>query len=229
MIIQWCIKGLALRNDKEARSIIDSRVGLVSNWWRAVRTLDQSERASRLTLDNLDFHVNHFSDTDTATGLPFSDRSPFISLSCGNVERDSIAKTNYVHTALRTALWFGTNFGASGTAYLYTCWVLIGARQAIEVEAVAEEIRDLNTYRRYSAYQTEGEVAAKIVVPDNHIQKCQKWTWDRTSKKIAAGWVQTNPRFTPPEALSNIRELILYGNPANEDSSARSFSGRNRR
>src|ERR1700737_2038887 len=229
MIIQWCIKGLALRNDKQARSIIDSRVGLVSNWWRAVRTLDQSERASRLTLDNLDFHVNHFSDTDTATGLPFSDRSPFISLSCGSVERDSIAKTNYVHTALRTALWFGTNFGASDTAYLYTCWVLIGARQAIEVEAVAEEIRDLNTYRRSSAYQTEGEVAAKIVVPDNHIQKCQKWTWDRKSKKIATGWVQTNRGFPPPEALSNIRELILYGSAANEDSSARSFSGRNRR
>jgi hypothetical protein len=208
MIVQWCIKGLALRSDRDARSILNSRQGIVSNWWRAVGNIRQSEIPDKLTPANLDLHVNHFSDPDVTTGLPFSERSPFISLSSGSVERDSVAKTNYAHTALRTALWFGTNFGASDTAYLYTCWVILGTRQAVEVEAVAEEIRDLNTYRRYSAYQTEGEVAAKIVVPDNHIEKCQKWTWDRASLKIAPDWIQKNPRFTPPETLSNVRELI---------------------
>jgi hypothetical protein len=78
------------------------------------------------------------------------------------------------------------------------------------VEGVAEEIRDLNTYRRYSDYQTEGEVAAKVVVPDNHIQKCQKWTWNRQAMSIAPapGWIQVNPRFTSPDTLSNVRELI---------------------
>jgi hypothetical protein len=124
------------------------------------------------------------------------------------VERNSVAQTNYAHTALRTALWFGTNFGASDTAYLYTCWVLLGTRDAVEVEAVAEEIRDLNTYRRYSAYQTEGEVAAKVVVPDNHIAECQKWRWDTAAGTFSLDWVQVNPRFTPPESLSNVRELI---------------------
>lgn len=208
MIVQWCIKGLALHSDADARHIIDSRVGLISNWWRAVGTINQAEKPLKLTAANLDFHVNHFTDNDPATGRPFSDLTAFISLSSGTVERDAAAKTNYVHAALRTALWFGTNFGASDTAYLYTCWVLVGTRAAVEVEAVAEEIRDLNTYRRYSAYQTEGEVAAKVVVPANHIEKCQKWTWNRTAKKIIPDWTYANPRFTPPDTLSNVRELI---------------------
>ena len=208
MIVQWCIKGLALQSDAEARGIIDSRDGILSNWWRAAGSIPQAEKANKLTIANLDLHVNHFTDKDPATGLPFSDGTPFISLSSGSVERDAAAKTNYVHTALRTALWFGTNFGTSGTAYLYTCWVLVGTRDAVEVEAVSEEIRDLNTYRRYSAYQTEGEVTAKVVVPDNHIQKCQKWIWDRRARTITSGWAYYNQRFTQPEKLSNIQELI---------------------
>lgn len=208
MIVQWCIKGLALDSDAEALQILDSRQGLVSNWWRAAGSIYQSEKIAKLTTANLDLHVNHFTDPDPTTGRPFSERTPFISLSSGTVERDAIGKTNYVHTALRTALWFGTNFGAADTAYLYTCWVLLGPRQAVPVEAVAEEIRDLNTYRRYSAYQTEGEVAAKIVVPDTHIQQCQKWSWDRAAGKIRPERPWRNPRFTPPETLSNVRELI---------------------
>jgi hypothetical protein len=208
MIIQWCMKGLALQSDAQARRIIDSREGLVSNWWRAVGSLNPSDIPGRLTTANLDLHVNHFTDPDPATGQPFGTQTPFISMSSGTVERDAAAKTNYVHSALRTALWFGTNFGTADTAYVYTCWVLVGPRAAVEVQAVAEEIRDLNTYRRYSAYQTEGEITAKILVPDNHIQKCQKWRWNRAARRINADWVYMNPRFTAPETLSNVRELI---------------------
>ncbi len=208
MIVQWCIKGLALQNDKIAKNIIDLRVGIVCNWWRAVGTIAQNEKPYKLTAASLDMHVNHFSDKDPSTGSPFSDGTAFISLSSGTVERDPIAKTNYVHTALRTALWFGTEFGAKTAAYLYTCWVIVGTRAAVEVEAVAEEIRDLNTYRRYSAYQTEGEVAAKIAVPANHIEQCDKWTWDRKSLTMIQDWTHPNPYFTPPDTLSNVRELI---------------------
>jgi hypothetical protein len=78
----------------------------------------------------------------------------------------------------------------------------------VEVEGVAEEVRDLNSYRRYSAYQTEGEVVAKVFIPDNHIQQCQKWAFDRASRKVTPDWVYPNPRFTLPDRLSNIRELI---------------------
>src|ERR1022692_1238388 len=102
-----CIKGLELPDDPTARQIIDGRAGICSNWWRAVGTINQADKTDKLTPANLDLHVNHFSDRDAATGLPFSALTPFISLSSGTVERDSVMKTNYIHTALRTALWFG--------------------------------------------------------------------------------------------------------------------------
>jgi hypothetical protein len=208
MIIQWCVKGIALDSDEQARAIIDSRVGLLCNWWRTVGTISPPERREKLTAANLDLHVNHYDSTDPATSEPFYVNSPFISLAAGTVERDAAAKTNHVHSALQTALWFGTRFGTRNTAYLYTCWVIVAPRIAVDVEAVAEEVRDLNTYRRYSDYQTEGEIAAKINIPDNHIRDCQKWVWDRRAGNITAGWTHTNPRFTPPETLSNVHELI---------------------
>jgi hypothetical protein len=208
VIVQWCMKGMSLSGDKEAKAVIDSRGGIRSNWWREVNNITPPGRRDKLTEGNLDLHVNHFSDLDPATGQPFSKMTPFISFSSGTVERDSIAKTNYVHTPLRTALWFGTNFGTRQTAYLYTCWLIVGIRPAVEVEAVAEEVRDLNSYRRYSAYQTEGEVVAKVFVPDNQIQQCQRWTWNRAARRVSPGWIHKNPRFTPPDILSNLRELI---------------------
>lgn len=208
MIIQWCIKGMSLPNDSQARDIIDSRGGIQSNWWREVHQITPAQIREKMSDANLDLHVNHFTDIDPATSHPFYRMTPFISLSCGTVERDVAAKTNFVHTALQTALWFGTEFGQQSTAYLYTCWLIVGVRAAVEVEAVAEEVRDLNSYRRYSAYQTEGEVVAKVSIPDNHIQHCQKWTFDRASRKVTPDWVYPNPRFTLPDRLSNIRELI---------------------
>ncbi len=32
MIVQWCIKGLALPDDGQARAVIDNREGLACNW-----------------------------------------------------------------------------------------------------------------------------------------------------------------------------------------------------
>jgi hypothetical protein len=61
----------------------------------------------KLTDSAIDMHVNHFDANDPVSGLPISDETPFISLSAGTVERDSVAKTNNVHRARRTALWFG--------------------------------------------------------------------------------------------------------------------------
>jgi hypothetical protein len=208
MIVQWCIKGLNLPGDDEARSIIKFKQGLLCNWWRTVHTITPSGVRNKLTPRNLDLHINHFTTPDPATSLPFSENSPFISLSCGTIERDAVAQTNLVHRALQTALWFGTEFGQHDVAYLYTCWVLLAPRPSVEVEGVAEEIRDLNAYRRYSPFQTEGEVTAKVIIPDNHILNCEKWEWDRPHRKFEKKWIQENSRFTPPEQLSNVRELI---------------------
>jgi hypothetical protein len=208
VIIQWCIKGMSLPDDAAARAVIDGQNGLVSNWWRDAGTITPAARRSRLTVRNVDMHVNHFTMTDPTTTRPFNETTPFISLSAGTVERDAVARTNYVRSARQTALRFGTQFGLQDHAYLFTCWVILGPRQAVEVEGVAEEVRDLNTYRRYSDFQTEGEVLAKVNVPDNHIEKCERWQLDPVGPRFQLAWTYPNPRFTRPQALTNVRELI---------------------
>jgi hypothetical protein len=202
VIVQWCIKGLALPDDRTAQGLIDAREGLICNWWRTVHRINPAAVRDRLTPANLDLHVNHF----TLNG--FNEMTPFISLSCGTIERDAAARTNLARRARRTALWFGTNFATTSTAYLYTCWLVLAPRQAVEIEGVAEEVRDLNSYRRYSPFQTEGEVTAKVVVPDNQIMSCEKWTWHRSQGRLSMDWTYPNVRFTRPEQLSNVRQLI---------------------
>jgi hypothetical protein len=208
VIIQWCIKGLALPDDASARRIIDDQHGIVCNWWRRVGTIGPNEIRVKLNDTNLNFHVNHFEDTDPSTGRPFFEQTPFISLSAGTVERDAAAKTNLIHRARRTAIWFGTAFGRLDTAYLFTCWTILAPRPSVQVEGVAEEVRDLNAYRRYSDVQTEGEVTVKVIIPDNHIRSCEKWLWDRGSCEFSMEWEYENPRFTRPEQLTNVRQLI---------------------
>lgn len=209
MIVQWCIKGMSLDSDRAALQILNSQVGLMSNWWRSVGLISPAERQQQLTPENLNKHVNHFKEIDPDTGVEFAELSPFISLAAGTVERDAVARSNRTRSALLTALRFGTQFGTRRTAYLFTCWVMVAPRPAVSVESVAEEIRDLNSYRSYSAYQLEGEVTAKIHVPDNQIQGCQRWDWDQSDKTLSCRWEHRNPRFTPPHTLSNVRELIV--------------------
>lgn len=196
-----------LPGDNAARDIIDARQGIICNWWRDKKSISPSSIRDKLTQTNLDLHVNHFTSIDP-TGRPFNEVSPFISLSCGTVERDAFAQTNFIHRALRTALWFGTNFGRSSTAYVYTCWVVLAPRPCIDIETVAEEVRDLNSYRRYFPYQAEGEVVAKIIIPDNQIQKCVKWKWDEVVGEVGKDWTYLNPRFTSPGQLSNVRGVV---------------------
>ena len=157
---------------------------------------------------NLNLHVNHFTTVDPVTGREFRELTPFISLSAGVVQRDEAAQTNNVHRSLRTALWFGSEFGQLGNAYILTCWLVLAPREAVAIESVAEEVRDLNSYRRYSAFQTEGEIVAKVTIPDNQILSLEKWERGQARQPFRRIWVYRNPRFTRPERLSNIRELI---------------------
>src|SRR4051812_25036079 len=101
MIVQWGIKGLALANDEAAREILDSCEGLICNWWRDVGEIYPNEVRERLVEANLERHVNHFTSTDPASGRPFSELTPFISLSAGVVSRDTALMTNRVHRARR--------------------------------------------------------------------------------------------------------------------------------
>jgi hypothetical protein len=208
MIVQWCVKGMSLTDDATAKELIDSGNGIICNWWRKHGVISPNQMRQILTDVNLDRHVNHFGKSDPMTGRPFSESTPFISMSAGTVERDAVAKTNYARRARRTALWFGTEFGRLDHAYLFTCWLLLAPRPAVGIEGVGEEVRDLNSYRRYSAYQSEGEITAKIAVPANQIQCVERWTLDAAQQLFTRTWVHRNPMFTPPEQLSNVRELI---------------------
>ncbi|WP_146249081.1 MULTISPECIES: hypothetical protein [unclassified Curtobacterium] len=202
------MKGLSLSDDDTARGLIDSGEGLVSNWWRDSGSIAPSDVRGQLTLTALDRHINHFDDPDPATGRPFREITPFISLSAGTVERQSTAATNFAHRARKTALWFGSQFGAKSSAYLFVCWLVLAPRPAVEVESVAEEVRDLNSYRRYSAFQTEGEIVAKINVPVTQIHSCEKWNWDRSNNVLWREWIHPNGSFIAPDSLSNLREMI---------------------
>jgi hypothetical protein len=63
----------------------------------------------------------------------------------GDRRRDAVARTNHVHRARKTALYFGTQFGKQPKAYLYVCWLVLAPRSAAEIATVAEEVRDLNS------------------------------------------------------------------------------------
>ena len=105
MIIQWCIKGMALTGgDDQARSLIDSRNGIQCNWWRDVRKITLPQVRDKLSDESLNLHVNHFTIVDPDTKRQFRELTPFISLTAGTVERDAAAKTNTVRRARATAL-----------------------------------------------------------------------------------------------------------------------------
>jgi hypothetical protein len=79
--------------------------------------------------------------------------STFISLSTGTVELSAVLRANLVHRALKTALWFRSSFGRNDAAYVFSCWAVPTPRQAVEIEGIAEEVGDFNTYRRYSDFR----------------------------------------------------------------------------
>jgi hypothetical protein len=207
MIVQWCLKGMHLDDDDEARDPIESRQGLMCNWWRDAKRINPALRRDKLTESNLDRHVNHFDSPEPLSGRPFREVTPFISLSAGTVERDKVMRTNITHTARETALGFGSAFGRFSTAFLYRCWVVVSPRPTVGIEGVAEEVRELTSYRSYSAFQLEGEVVAKVIIPSNQIEYCERWDMS-PALEWAAAWRHVNTAFTQPTELSNVRELI---------------------
>lgn len=210
MFVQWCIKGVRGIaagepagygiDDQIARDMIDGGHGILCNWWRRVVTISPAQVPSKLTASNLDRHIHDYDR--------FKADTPFISLTAGCVERDAALKLNRVHEAQDVALRFATDWGAR-TGYLFYCWVVVGLKPAVSVESVAEEVRELNTYVSYSDYQLEGEITAKLRIPVNQIQRCERWDVVQAGHvRPAYTWVHMNARFDPPAIVSNIRELL---------------------
>jgi hypothetical protein len=215
MFVQWCVKGIRGRlaseppntglTSDQAVSMIRDGNGIVCNWWRRVHKITPPQTRRKLTAANLDLHINNYSS--------FAADSPFLSLAAGCVERDVFYRTNRIHPAEDTALAFATDNGTR-PGFLFYCWVIVGLKPAVAIEAVAEEVRELNSYRSWSAFQLEGELTAKVQVPANQIQRVEWWrpTKRRRMEKVTQlpNWVPAyvNPRFNPPSDVSNIRELF---------------------
>ena len=212
MYIQWAIKGIwggrDGLSDSDAKSLIDSDQGIQCNWWRAVHRISPPEIRSKLIPQNLSMHVNQYDATDPTTGMPFRKGTPFISLTSGCVERNIFFQTNTVFPAKATALAFATESGLH-EGYLFYCWVIVGLNPAVEIEGVSEEVRELNSYRSYSAYQTEGEITAKIYIPANQIHRCEKYSVDRSGRpNMTPDWTHSNPKFSDPAPVTNLREAF---------------------
>jgi hypothetical protein len=203
MMVQWCVRGLSLDDNDAAKSIIDAQQGLWCQWWRNATSMPPFDQIpAKLTADNLDRHVNHFTAIDPATSRPFNEATPFISLSAGTIERNTVLATNVARRARYWALYFGSECNTKDVAYLFLCWLVVAPRKSVAVKAVAEEVRDLHVYRSYSHFQQEGEITAKLEVPANQIKHCEKW--EKISGSFRRTWTYDNPIFTSPQTLSNI-------------------------
>jgi hypothetical protein len=115
-------------------------------------------------------------------------------------------KANYVYSAIDTALAFATNWGRRDGALFY-CWVPVALNSAVGIRAVAEEVRELNSYRSWSAYQLEGEITAKIEVPANQIKRVEWWDIASCRGNDPSDF-EDNPNFQPPSPVLNVRELF---------------------
>jgi hypothetical protein len=214
MFAQWCVKGVRGRYSSEANTkgltpdealvLVQDGHGILCNWWRRVQTISPNQRRQKLTAANLDLHINNYAS--------FANDTPFISLAAGCVERDVLYRTNRIYPAEDIALAFATDNGTR-FGFLFYCWVIVGLKAAVAIEAVAEEVRELNSYRNWSAYQLEGELTAKIEVPANQIHRVEWWepSGNQLQRRTSLpNWspAYVNPRFTPPSEISNIRELF---------------------
>jgi hypothetical protein len=84
--------------------------------------------------------------------------------------------------------------------------VLVSVNRAVGIESVAEEVRELNHARRYSAYYTEGELAAKIKVPSRPILCAEYWL--PTRRTFVRRGLCVNNAFVHPAAVRNERVML---------------------
>ena len=204
MYIQRCVKGIIGEiiggngiSQADAQGAATLGHGIRSNWWRKKNIITPQMIENVLTEVNLDRHLHDYD--------AFSEDTPFISLACGAVERDALVQQNFVYSARDTALMFATDDWARPGALFYI-WVPVSYHRAVGLSAVAEPVRDLTIYQRWSPYQLEGEITAKIGIPANQIEKVEWWDGSFSKRSPEHEW--PNPNFVEPTPLSNIRDLF---------------------
>ena len=203
MYIQRCIKGIGGSrrceggfNWQDAKNLVKSGKGISSNWFRG-SAVSPKEIVDVLTEENLDRHLHDYASYKCCT--------PFISLACGAVDRNAADRRTYNYPAREIALMFATEDWSRPGALFYL-WVPTSHNRAVALSFVAEPVRDLNIYRRWSPYQLEGEVTAKIHIPANQIERVEWWDGSVSKSRPEEFWV--NPDHAKPDPLSNIRDFF---------------------
>jgi hypothetical protein len=207
MHVQWCVRGVARPSPGWLHGLFSS-AGLICGWWWNTPHgfLPVDGIAERLDALQLDLHQNWFDQPDPRFGPALvRESTPFVSLSAGVVSREIRYRANVVHRAQFIASDFATDYGQTRGVLIY-CWVVTSTVPAVSIEAVAEELRDLNSARPYSAFQLEGEVAAKIRVPARQLYAYQ-WV-ERHGLGYRVDPAQFNPTFAAPTPLSDIRAFL---------------------
>lgn len=205
MYVQWFVKGIGSQDAEgnpalsweAACALLGQGHGILSNWWRnkPEGKISPSEVGTVLTEENLERHVHDYAN--------FGPETPFISVASGCVERDALRRRNKAYSAVDTALDFATYTGAYPGCLFYG-WLIAGLNPAVALSSLAETIRDLNVYHRWSPFQLEGEVTAKVHIPSNQIERVE-W-WDMSSNSTVPQRTYTNPNFVGPSPLLNVRE-----------------------
>lgn len=182
---------------REAVDMIASGTGILSNWWRTKGLISPPEIATVLVPDNLDRHLHDYAN--------FGPSSPFISLAAGAVIRDPATMTNLIYRPLDIALSFATLNGTRAGAVFY-CWTVVGFHSAIDFDFISEPVRDLLIYHGWSPYHHEGEIAAKVHIPANQIEKVEWWDPANSLTSCTDEWA--NRSYNPPTPLLNERGLL---------------------
>lgn len=218
MIIQKALKGISGINPTEAQAIMNQ--GIICNWWRNINPLPENQIQQRLTEANLILHLNHYKAPDPLfPGKQFGENTPYISVTAGNVERhhNKKSKTGYndLRPAWQTALEFATNFWRQDGA-IFFCYVFVLGQKSIEHRMFSEEARELNTYNKYSPFQHQGEITAKINIPSVQIEKVEFYNAAQARAAFKAGNRPSpsntfqNNQYQIPEGISNIREPLMF-------------------
>lgn len=203
MFVQECLKGIAGIDETVARRLTNGGDGIQCNFWRNTGARPTpSEARIMLTESSLERHLHDYDS--------YADETPFISFSAGAVDRQAAMRMNYVNRAEETAALFAIDFGRASQGFVFECWLIVALNPAVPIEGVAEEVRELHTYTRYSSYQLEGEVAAKIHVPANQIKSYRLCMADRTTGglRFSFGAPVHNSNYDAPEILMNRRGFL---------------------
>lgn len=210
MIIQKVIKGLFFNVsngpiDDQIKYIFEN--GLICNLWRNNPNMPYSDMLRRLTPDDLDWHQNRFTDPYPGPyDPPFWKSTPFISTTAGTVLPSTLFKNNVLFSAIVTALRFATDRWTHDHAWLVYAYVFVLGKQSVKFVQFSEELRELNVYSGWSAFQPEGEVTAKLIIPAPQIERIEMWSRDPSGRYTPVYPFSPNPNYVIPETISNIRD-----------------------